>query len=339
MSEFLEIPEEWMGKSGPIAMIRVLKTWGSSPRPIGSLMFVDHQGKILGSVSGGCVEGAVVKKALENRDARKATVLQFGIADEDAWSVGLSCGGKLHTFMQYIDLQEDSIWQKLYQSIRNNKASILISTIEDGQNKNSLMDENGNISGDDLPDEVKIVAQEAFNQRSHKITKYESTEYFIQLFPAKYRLIIIGAAHITADLVQMGNYFGFETIVIDPRGFFAKNTVFKDPPSKIIENYPSEVLTEYPLDAYTFSAVLSHDSKIDDDALEILLPSNAGYIGVLGSRKNHEKRVQRLRDKGIDENLIEKIKAPIGIDINSKSAREIALSIMGEIIKVKNEYR
>ena len=151
--------------------------------------------------------------------------------------------------------------------------------------------------------------------------------------------MIVGAAHITADLVELGHFFGFRTIVIDPRGAFAQKTQFQVPPDQLIEAYPSEVLEGFPLDAYTFCAVLSHDPKIDDNALEILLPSDVAYIGALGSRKTHAKRVQRLTERGISDELINRIQSPIGVDIHAKSAREIALSVMGAIVAVKNEYQ
>ena len=151
-------------------------------------------------------------------------------------------------------------------------------------------------------------------------------------------MIIIGAAHITVDLVQLANMYGFETIVIDPRGIFSNKTQFTLPPDKIFEQYPSEVLGNYQLDAYTYAVVLSHDPKIDDNALHILLRSKVGYIGALGSRKTQAKRVARLQEAGFSEEEIGKIHSPVGVSINAKTPKEIALSIMAEVIQVKNEY-
>jgi xanthine dehydrogenase accessory factor len=131
--------------------------------------------------------------------------------------------------------------------------------------------------------------------------------------------------------------FDFETIVIDPRGVFARNTNFTQPPDQIIEKYPSEVLNELNVDSHTYAVVLSHDPKIDDDALRILLRTNAAYIGALGSKKNHEKRSARLTDAGFSKDEIARINAPIGNDIKSLGAKESALSIMGAILKKRNE--
>ena len=151
-------------------------------------------------------------------------------------------------------------------------------------------------------------------------------------------MIIIGAAHITADLVQLAHQFDFETIVIDPRATFAKNTTFAVKPDQIIEKYPSEVLKDFPLDANTYAVILSHDPKIDDDALQILLRKKVAYIGALGSKKNHEKRSQRLLEKGFTPDDIARIDAPIGLDIKASGAKEIAFSIMGAVIKAKNSF-
>ncbi|MEJ2006072.1 MAG: XdhC family protein, partial [Cyclobacteriaceae bacterium] len=226
----------------------------------------------------------------------------------------------------------------LFESISENKSAVLISSLTNGSSSNTLLTEDGDVLGDEIPESVLEAARESYRKRVHQTYETEGTSYFIHLFPRKPLLLIIGAAHITVDLVTLGNLYGFETVVIDPRGFFADNTEFNDPPSKIIKAYPSEVLGNYPLDSYTFAAILSHDPKIDDNALEILLPSNVAYIGALGSRKTHEKRKSRLLEKGIKEEQLERINAPIGLGIHAKSAREIALSVMAEIIAVKNAF-
>ena len=166
----------------------------------------------------------------------------------------------------------------------------------------------------------------------------EDISYFAQVFPRKSQLLIIGAAHITVDLVALGKMFGFETIVIDPRGIFTNKTQFGIPPDHIYEKYPAEVLPDYLLDPYTYAVVLSHDPKIDDNALHILLKSDVGYIGALGSKKTQAKRVARLEKAGFSAEEIGRIHAPIGVNIKAKTPKEIALSIMGEIVLAKNEY-
>ncbi len=337
MKEYLDVINEWSLENKEIALARVIKTWGSSPRPIGSLMLVNNDGKMSGSVSGGCVEGSVVKKSLALLEKKESERVSYGVSDEEAWEVGLSCGGRIQVLLQTVDFN-DPVWSTLKNNVENNKSSIVISSIEDGKNSNSLINENGSLVGDEISDELQKAAKEAYDERSSRVVSIADKEYFIQIFPRKDLLLIIGAAHITVDLVDFGNQFGFETVVIDPRGFFSKNTVFNSPPDQSIEAYPSEVLNKFPLDAYTYCAILSHDPKIDDNALEILLPSEVAYIGALGSKKTHAKRTNRLLEKGISQELIDKISAPIGLSINARSAKEIALSIISQIISVKNAH-
>lgn len=337
MKEFIEVLNKWRSNNLKVAIARVIKTWGSSPRPVGSIMLVSDEGKMAGSVSGGCVEGAVVKKSMEIFDGTKSEKLAYGVSDEEAWSVGLSCGGSIQVFAQEMD--GSPVWSRLLDFSERNESSVLVTSIEDGGCTNSLYNvECEEVVGNDLSAELLKEVRATYQQRNHRTVEMSDMSYFIQVFPRKPLLLVIGAAHITVDLVSLGNQFGFETIVIDPRGYFAQNIEFTDPPSKIIEEYPSEVLSDFPLDAYTFCAILSHDPKIDDNALEVLLPSDVAYIGALGSRKTHEKRANRLMEKGVSQESIDRIYAPIGESLNARTAQEIALSIMGQIIKVKNEH-
>lgn len=337
MNDYIEILNEWL-LEGPVAIARVTKTWGSSPRPVGAVMLVNAEGKMAGSVSGGCVEGAVVKKSMEVLDGENSVRLNYGVSDEEAWSVGLSCGGSIQVFVEKIG--EDEVWKTLMQSLKDNKSAVLVSSLEDGGNTRSLVqvEESNNVVGEALSDELLHSALEAYSKRTNLSVTISKQEYFIQVFPRKPLLLVIGAAHITVDLVALGNQFGFETVVIDPRGYFAKNVTFTSRPAQIIEAYPSEVLHDYPLDAYTFAAILSHDPKIDDDALQVILPKNIGYVGALGSKKTHAKRTNRLLEKGVAKEQIDTIYAPIGEAINARTAKEIALSIMSQIVKVQNQF-
>ncbi len=338
MREYLETTKNWIDGNNTITLARVVKTWGSSPRPVGSCMLVNDEGKILGSVSGGCVEGAVVKASLALNKQDSARKLSYGVSDEDAWSVGLSCGGSLQVFVQRMDFQEGQVWKRLIDCVENNEWAILISSLEDGNQQNTLLTEKGEELGDPLSEALKTAALSAYDQRTNQTVELEGVSYFIHLFPRKPILLAIGVAHITVDLVALGKMHGFQTIVIDPRGYFTEKTTFPTPPDDLLEAYPSEVLKQFPLDAYTFAAILSHDPKIDDNALEILLPSKVAYVGALGSRKTHAKRVARLTEKGIPQDQIDRIKAPIGMPIHAKSAQEISLAIMGQIIEAKNEF-
>ena len=343
MKELLLTLQKWNLEQKAFTLTRVIKTWGSSPRPVGSAMLVDEEGRMAGSVSGGCVEGSVVKSSAELLESAMAKRLHYGVSDEDAWSVGLSCGGKIQVYQQMMisphSSDENEIWLKLMQFLEHDQDFVLITPLVDGQTQNTLITPQGDRVGPSLSKAVHEAAMEAYTQRNHRVFEEDDKAWFIHVFPRQSQLLIIGSAHITADLVILAKTFGFKTIVIDPRGAFAHKTEYSQPPDETVEDYPSEVLNRYPLDANTYAVILSHDPKIDDNALHLLLRSEVAYIGALGSRKTHEKRTNRLLKAGYSQNEIDRIHAPIGLPIKAKTPREIALSIMGEIIAEKNKYK
>ena len=342
MKELKSTLREWINKEGRFTITRVIKTWGSSPRPVGSTMLVDEEMIMAGSVSGGCVEGSVVKSSIDTLKTEKATQLNYGVTDEDAWQVGLSCGGKIEVFQQLYsnDREENSkIWQMALKLMEENEDFILVTPIKNGIVNDTLITPTGNVIGPTPEPGIIEAAIEAYRKRRHIIYELNEQRYFIHLFPRKSQMLIIGSAHITTDLVRLGKEFGFETIVIDPRGIFAHKTNYTVKPDQIIEEYPSEVLSNYKLDANTYAVILSHDPKIDDNALKILIPSDVAYIGALGSKKTHLKRCARLVEGGFTTEQIDQIKAPIGLNISAKTPKEIALSIMAEIIGEKNSVK
>jgi xanthine dehydrogenase accessory factor len=338
MVEILKEMKLWADQNKPMVLARVTQTWGSSPRPVGSCMLISADLEMAGSVSGGCVESAVLKEAKTILGGRQGKRLSFGVTDDDAWAVGLTCGGQIQVYLQpWVPANEVS--EKLIQSLKENKSCILVSLLTNDTSKNTFITPHGEVFGDNIPNDIVRRAVDAFEKRKNEIITDADLQYFIQIFPNRSQMIIIGAAHITADLVQLANEFDFETIVIDPRSVFARNTSFKVKPDRIIEKYPSEILNEFELGPYTYAVILSHDPKIDDDALQILLKKKVAYIGALGSKKNHEKRTARLMEKGFTTDDIARIDAPIGITINAKGAKEIALSIISAVIKAKNSYQ
>ncbi|MCB0565376.1 MAG: XdhC family protein [Phaeodactylibacter sp.] len=343
MKELLPYLLDWTDKGHEFAVATVIQTWGSSPRPVGSTMLVSKDMEMAGSVSGGCVEGAVIREALPLIENGAAKRLAFGVADEDAWAVGLSCGGKIQVFTERFLAfdsrpEEQAAWDLLKNKLENNQPCVLISRLEDGQGFHQAVLPDGSTAGQPLGEGLKAEALRAYRERKSQHVEWEGSSYFLQVFPSRSQMLIIGAAHITADLIQLGHLYDFETIVIDPRGVFAHKSQFPQAPDQLIDKYPAEVLNDFTLDAYTYAVVLSHDPKIDDNALHILLPSDIAYIGALGSKKTHAKRVKRLQEAGFSDEAIGRIHAPIGLDINAKTPKEIALAIMGEIIKVKNAY-
>lgn len=335
--------KKWVEQGKPFVWARVIRTWGSSPRPIGSVLAVSEDMEMIGSVSGGCVEGAVLKEAMEILKTGQSKRLKFGVSDEEAWAVGLTCGGAIHVFAERFlafnkNKAELSIWQELHHAIAGNKGCVLATALFGATSNHLLVYPDGSTSGDfDHPALVEA-ALKVYRERKNKVIELEDGDYFLHLFPPKAKLLIVGAAHITADLVRLGNLYDFETIVIDPRGIFANKTQFPVPPHQLHEDWPAEVFPQFELDEYTFAVLLTHDPKIDDQALHLLLRSKVAYIGALGSRRTQEKRVKRLTAAGFSEEEIARIHGPVGVDINAKRPKEIALSIMGEIVKVQNAF-
>jgi xanthine dehydrogenase accessory factor len=343
MKEIFPTICKWTENNKTFAIATVIKTWGSSPRPIGSTMIISKDMEMAGSVSGGCVEGSVVKAAMDILKNGGGQTLSFGITDEEAWEVGLSCGGSIQVFLEKfigsdIRKEEQIVWNKLKSCLENNNPCVLLTELINGPNTHSLILPDGQLFGDKNQPGLVKEGLRAYNERKNQILEIEDKQYFAHVFPRKSQMLIIGAAHITVDLVNLAKLYDFETIVIDPRGIFANKTQFTTTPDQIFEKYPEEVLNDFSLDAYSYAVILSHDPKIDDNALHILLKSDIAYIGALGSRKTHSKRVARLEAAGFSETEISRIHSPVGVDINAKKPSEIALSIMAEIIKTQNAF-
>jgi xanthine dehydrogenase accessory factor len=337
--------ENFLKKDKKFAIATVIQTWGSAPRPVGSFMIVNEDGEMSGSVSGGCVEGAILKTVPNVLKTNTPMRVGFGVTDEEAWAVGLTCGGKIQVFIEpFLAFTDPETWSILRGCLAENRGAVLLTKLNDEASEHFLVvPEQQGRGGSCHPVRTpRPLAENALRAYSERKTQNVETEdgatWFLQVFPPKMKLVIIGAAHITVDLVHLAQYFGFETTVIDPRGIFAEKTQFPTPPDNLFVDWPAEILPDLTLDAYTFAVLLTHDPKIDDQALHILLKSDVAYIGALGSKKTHEKRVKRLTTEGYSEADIAKIHAPIGMPISAKSAREIALSIMGELIQAKNAF-
>src|SRR6185295_1720603 len=245
MKDILPQILKWKNEGKPFAIARVIQTWGSSPRPVGSGLVIAEFGEMAGSVSGGCVEGAVMKEAKTVISQKNGKRLDYGVSDDEAWSVGLTCGGKVQVYLQSFPTgtsESARAWEELLKNLDANKSCVFITSLINGTTQDTFLSQTGNIIGNKIPDSIVVKAQEALTKRiSESITEGEIS-YFVHAFPRRSQMLIIGAAHITADLVVLARLHDFETIVIDPRGAFARNTKFVVAPDRILEKYPSEVL-------------------------------------------------------------------------------------------------
>jgi xanthine dehydrogenase accessory factor len=285
---------------------------------------------MIGSVSGGCVESTVVKEAQQLLKSGGSKRLSFGVSDEDAWSVGLSCGGRIDVWLELVS--DNKVWRQFIERIQSNEGCVLITGLEEKEVK-ALYWKDGWL-GDQVDENLLNTCRIAYKQHKTQITD----GIFLNVFPAKSRLIIIGAAHVSLDLIRLAHMHHFETIVIDPRGIFTNDNRFNIKPDQMYKEWPAEVLPSLRLDSDTYVVVLTHDPKIDDQALQIVLALEVAYVGALGSRKTHVKRTVRLKEAGLSDEQIERIHGPVGVNINARQPAEIALSIMAQIIEIKNQF-
>jgi xanthine dehydrogenase accessory factor len=315
----------WLAEGRNVALATVIQTWGSAPRPVGSQLLIDENGNFLGSVSGGCVEGAVIAETPEILTSAKPKLLEFGIEDAAAWKVGLTCGGTIRIFLEPLAIdriEQDDVLSQLAEAISSRRKAALVTELASGTRRIAH-------TPDDLGAELAPALADAFRRGKSAVIESAAGEVFIKMLNPTPRLIVIGAVHIAQPLVRMAETLGFEVVIVDPREAFATEERFGN--TKMMRDWPDEALPAIGLDDSTAIVVLSHDKKIDDPALIAALRSDVFYVGALGSKKTHAKRVERLLAAEISSADIERIHAPIGLDIGALDAAEIALSIMAEI--------
>lgn len=311
----------WAGAGKPVALATVVKTWGSSPRPPGSHLGVSADGEMTGSVSGGCIEGAVVKEALDVLNGSPAKVLEFGVSDEQAWDVGLACGGSVKVLVR--DFAPSApLYEQARAGLASGETAALVTDLADG--RTVLLGSGG------LPDAVAEAARGALRDDRSRAYSDDDGDWFIEVVAPPRRLIVVGAVHIAQALVPMASLAGFQVTVVDPRRAFASDARF--PGVDVRTDWPDEALDELKPDLRTAIVTLTHDPKLDDPALEKALQSQAFYIGALGSTRTVAKRVDRLTGAGFDADAIARIHGPIGLRIGAQSPAEIAVSILGQII-------
>ncbi len=319
----------WQDDGLDAALATVVSTWGSSPRPVGSHLGVNAKGEMVGSVSGGCVEGAVINEGQEAMNAGKSKLVEFGVTNEMAWEVGLACGGKVRVFVEPFNPWRQ-IWADACDALSRRQACVVATRLEDGD-KALFLD--GEVKGDMPVSEnlMRHLQDAAANDRSTTVED-EGGDYFLRVYSPSRRLVVVGAVHIAHFLVPMAELAGFSVTVIDPRQAFSADYRFPD--VDIRTEWPEEALRNLGLDPQSAVVTLTHDPKLDDPALKAALQSGAFYVGALGSRKTHAGRLARLEKDGIPFESLECIRGPIGLDIGARSPAEIAVSIMAEIISV-----
>ncbi len=287
----------WAGE--PLALATVVSTWGSAPRPRGSHMLVHADGRFEGSVSGGCVESDILQTAAEVIAGAPFQVKRYGVADAAAWEVGLPCGGEIAVMVQPVSATgfDPELFDRIAEARDQGDALTVTTDLSTGHSD---------------------------------LRPVETGEVFVNRYDPPRRLLIVGAVQIAQALAALATTLGIETIVIDPRGRFLTEERF--PGVTLDDRWPDEAIAAWRPGPATAVVTLSHDTKIDDPALIAALATDASYVGALGSRRSHAARRERLAEAGVEPSAIDRIDAPVGINIGAIGPSEIALSIAAAMV-------
>ncbi len=325
--EVLEQAIAWLDKGHGVALAVVISTWGSSPRPVGSQMVVNDKGAFVGSVSGGCIEPFIISEAIDIIAEGEPQSLEYGVSDETAQEVRLSCGGNIRVFVMPAPPRDE------LETILGESPVTRVIDLTSGA---TLMLDDENVSGSmQLGDDALNQAHCLHKQGGGGAVIHDGeTELFVMTHARPRKLIIVGAVHIAQMLAPMALAVGFEVSVIDSRPAFAKSE--RIPDVTMIQQRSEQAIQGLTIDSHTALALLAHDPILDDPVLYAALRSPAYYIGCLGSSRTHAGRLERLREAGFEEKACQRLHAPVGLDIGGRSAGEIAVSILAEMIAVAN---
>ncbi len=293
---------EWSAAGEDIALATVVETWGSSPRPLGSKMAVTRSGKMAGSVSNGCIEGAVFEEAQKVLKSGQPKIAAFGVADDVAFEVGLACGGHIEVFVEALG----PVQRQLIDKLRADEPATMRTNLVSG--------------------EAELIAG---SPRGSELA-HRDGDWFVEPFRRPAHLIIVGAIHIAIPLHRLAKVMGYRVTVVDARAKFATKERFPEA-DELVVAWPDEALAKMTLDGSAYVVILTHDPKFDLPALRSVLGKEVGYIGAIGSRKTNANRFDALRSEGYTEEQLGKVHGPIGLDLGSRGAEETALGILAEI--------
>jgi len=354
MRELLPTIEAWQRDRVGIARAVVIRTFGSSPRREGATMLGADDGRISGSVSGGCVEGATAEHMAEARATGQQRVVRFGISDRDAWDVGLACGGTIDVLVQPVI--PPAALEAVRATARDRRAGrAIVTALPAGSPTGAIgasqlgptaavedqliVHEDGRLVGSlGLADSDLALAKEclaAIARGTSTVVELAGRQLFVEAFPTRPRLVVVGAVEVAVSLVRLARDLDYETIVIDGRPAFATRERFPDVDQLII-GWPDEVAADIELGHGDAVAVLSHDPKFDDPAITAALRRGCRYVGAIGSRKTQKARRARLQKAGLEPAQLDRLHGPIGLDLGGREPAETALAIMSEIIAVRH---
>lgn len=330
-----------------VVMATLIATRGTSPKKEGAKMWVGEEGRILGSVTiGGCVDARVIVESEKALASFAPRLLQMNLADEDAWEMGFSCAGNLDVLIEPLDLADPNcnllnLYRAVCDSVDQGKSAAVATPLRETSSK-LLVLEDGKVSGTlgdpALDREARAMALELIDKRTSCTVSLGAgsapVEVFFEVHGPPPTLIVFGAGHISMPLVKLAHDMGLKTVVVDGRPRFATRERFPDADQLLI-GIPSEIAETLAFSSSTFVVLTAHDYKYDLPVLKIVLPSEAAYVGLLGSRRRGKAIKEFLKESGIDPNLVDRLHVPTGLDIGSETAAEIALSILAEAVAVK----
>ncbi|HEV2014210.1 MAG TPA: XdhC family protein [Candidatus Dormibacteraeota bacterium] len=305
----------WIDSGDPVAVATVISTWGSAPRPAGSRMAISQSGKIAGSVSGGCLEGEVFEQAQAILKGKPAALFHYGVSDDLAWTVGLSCGGEIDVLVEPLS----KVHRELIGALEAERPVVLKTDVGQTPGAQQLL-----TSAD--PDVPELLEHE---------TPVRRDGLFLEPFPRPPELFIFGGSHVAIPLTRLASAIGFRVTVVDARSKFAGRDRFPEA-RRVIHAWPDEVLKDLPMDGSTYVVILTHDPKFDDPTITAALRGRPRYIGAIGSKKTHRDRVARLTASGVSPAEIQRVHAPIGLDLGAQTAEETALAILSQMVAVRH---
>lgn len=350
MKELLETLAGWERDGVGIGRAVVVRTFGSSPRPEGAVLLYADDGRIAGSVSGGCVEGAAAEEIERARATGNARVIRYGISDEQAWDVGLACGGTIDVLIEpaapavAIEAARRSVGAQgtgsaVVTRLPADSPPGTFGPHEPGEGAppeaELVVTEDGRLTGSlgapDLDAALIDAATEALRRGLSRTVELGGRSLFVEVFPVRPRLVIVGGVEVARSLVRLARELGFETVLVDGRASFATSERFPDV-DRLIVGWPDEVAEEIGLGPNDAVAVLSHDVKFDEPAIIEGLRRGCRYVGAVGSRKTQADRHARLLGAGVSPAQLARLRGPVGLDLGGRAPAETALAILAEIV-------
>ena len=354
MRDILNKVAKWWAAGETFGLATVVRTYRSAPRDPGAALAVSPAGEVVGSVSGGCVEGAVYELSMDVTATGNPVLQTYGVSDDDAFAVGLTCGGILDIFVEPVDQARFPELGDIAAAVERGEPVAVATVIGGpgevgarrviwGQPAPGQAGASGTLgSGDRLDaavdDDVRgMLAQGLTGIRrygAHGERRGDELSVFVNAFAPPPRMLVFGAIDFAAAVARVGKFLGYRVTVCDARQVFATRSRFPDADEVIVE-WPHRFLAGTSIDSRTVICVLTHDPKFDVPLLEVALRTPAGYIGAMGSRRTHEDRIERLREVGLTEAELARLRSPIGLDLGARTPEETAVSIAAELIQLR----